>query len=407
VKKLVDDCVSSQQLASLRPHDAVSALGPMYDVHDKSHLPRIEACDHELQNLLKHCKKSKNKMNLYVHTSLQNVAALQSNIRDMRNQLALFKEAMARQDEIFQELKKVRRVGPSYKACLAEVVRRRECMKLYMGQAGLLAEKLARKREIEVGHREEFLRIQSMYMPRDVLQAMGLFELPSQCVVNIAPFDTHLLDIDISDLERYAPESLVGRLPKLALGADANMRGGNSRSLSDSGFQSGGGSEGSRDAGDGGKLEGNEEIEGDEIAGTSKLEVENAWLKSEFASAVAMLWNLDLDFELEEGEGDSQDPENAGEVQRLAKAHSAALKTADALRLKDEHAKHLHAMLAMWQVCDLFMSFQVPFMSINERERKQGLRIHPQGHMHCFCWVGYSSSDIMVLCYTTGKMWVL
>jgi hypothetical protein len=107
-------------------------------------------------------------------------------------------------------------------------------------QAGLLAEKLARKREIEVGHREEFLRIQSMYMPRDLLQAMGLFELPSQCVVNIAPFDTHLLDIDISDLERYAPESLVGRLPKLALGADANMRGGNSHSLSDSGFQSGG-----------------------------------------------------------------------------------------------------------------------------------------------------------------------
>lgn len=168
-----------------------------------------------------------------------------------------------------------------------------------------------------------------------------------------------------------------------------------------------GGSEGSRDAGDGDKLEGNKEIEGDEIAGTSKLEVENAWLKSEFASAVAMLWNLDLDFELEEGEGDSQDPDNAGEVQRLAKAHSAALKTADALRLKDEHAKHLHTMLAMWQVCDLFMSFQVPFMSISERERKQGLCIHPQGHMHCFCWVGYSSSDIMVLCYTTGKMWVL
>jgi hypothetical protein len=56
----------------------------------------------------------------------------------MRNQLALFKEAMARQDEIFQELKKVRRVGPSYKACLAEVVRRRECMKLYMGQVSPL-----------------------------------------------------------------------------------------------------------------------------------------------------------------------------------------------------------------------------------------------------------------------------
>ncbi len=101
-----------------------------------------------------------------------------------------------------------------------------------------MAEKLARKREVEVERREEFLRFQSMYIPREVLQAMGLFEVPSQCVVNIAPFDTNLLDIDISDLERYAPESLVGRLPK-ASGPDFNMKG-MSHSLSDSGFQSGG-----------------------------------------------------------------------------------------------------------------------------------------------------------------------
>ncbi|CAN6828156.1 unnamed protein product [Brassica oleracea] len=31
VKKLVDDCMSSQMYSSLRPHDAVSALGPMYE----------------------------------------------------------------------------------------------------------------------------------------------------------------------------------------------------------------------------------------------------------------------------------------------------------------------------------------------------------------------------------------
>lgn len=134
VKKLVDDCVSGQYSGNLRPHDAVSALGPMYDVHEKNHLPRLEACDRELENLLEYCKKSKNAMNLCVHSRLQNVAALQSSIRDMRNQLAVFKEAMARQNDHFLELKLLRRVGPSYKACLAEVVRRKASMKLYMGQ---------------------------------------------------------------------------------------------------------------------------------------------------------------------------------------------------------------------------------------------------------------------------------
>lgn len=103
-------------------------------------------------------------------------------------------------------------------------------------QAGQLAEKLARKREAEVARREDFLRVQSMYIQRDVLQAMGLFENPSQCIVNIAPFDMNLLDIDIDDVERYAPESLVGRLMR---GPDQKMRGG-SPSLSNSGFQSSG-----------------------------------------------------------------------------------------------------------------------------------------------------------------------
>ncbi len=114
-----------------------------------------------------------------------------------------------------------------------------------------------------------------------------------------------------------------------------------------------GGSDVSRDAGDGEDLEASEEIVDDEIAGTSKLEVENAWLKSELASAVAMLCNLDPDFELEEGEGDNQDPERGGgEAERLGEVHTAAQRTAEALHLKDEYAKHLHSMLAMRQVCD-------------------------------------------------------
>lgn len=137
MKNLVDECVSGHHTGKLRPHDAVSALGPMYDVHDKNHLPRLEACDRELENLLEYCKKSKNAMNMCVYSRLQTVASLQSSIRDMRNQLYVFKEAMARQIDHFSELKSLRRVGPSYKACLAEVVRRKASMKLYMGQVGL------------------------------------------------------------------------------------------------------------------------------------------------------------------------------------------------------------------------------------------------------------------------------
>jgi autophagy-related protein 11 len=70
VRKLVDDCVGSQLSASLRPHEAVSALGSMYHVHGKSHLPRMEACNHAHSNLFEFFKTKKNEMTMGVHTSM-------------------------------------------------------------------------------------------------------------------------------------------------------------------------------------------------------------------------------------------------------------------------------------------------------------------------------------------------
>lgn len=176
-------------------------------------------------------------MSVWVHTNMQRVASLQSNIRNIRFELSAFKEAMRHQDDIFAKLKSIRKIGPSYRACLAEVVRRKASMKLYMGQAGQLAEKLASRREFEVQRRLEFLKLQSDYIPQDVLEGLGLFDVPRQCVVNIEPFDSSLLDIDVADLERYAPESLVGLLAK----GDPNAQGKGSFSPFSSSYHSGNG----------------------------------------------------------------------------------------------------------------------------------------------------------------------
>lgn len=210
VKKLVDDCLTSQLTSSLRPHDAVSALGPMYDVHDKSHLPKMRACDRSISELLDFCTNKKNEMNIFVHSYMQKIAYIQHAIKDVRLQFNAFSEAIKRQDAVFEGLKVVHNIGPAYRACLAEVVRRKASMKLYMGMAGQLAEKLATKRADEMRRREQFLKEQSPYIPRDILGTMGLFDTPSQCDVHIAPFDSSLLDIDVGDIDRYAPESLVG-----------------------------------------------------------------------------------------------------------------------------------------------------------------------------------------------------
>lgn len=337
MKKLVDDCLSGNLSSSLRPHDAVSALGPMYHVHDKNHLPKIQGCDRLNCKLLELCKDKKNEMNSFVHSYMQRIAYVSYIIKDAKLQFPVFREAMVQQDDLFMELKLVHGIGPAYRACLAEVVRRKASMKLYMGLAGQLAERLAIKREAEIRRREEFLKEQSSFIPGDILASMGLYDTPTQCDVNIAPFDTNLLNIDISDLDFYAPEYLAGIPSKME--KQGSLKG--SLTVSSDSPHSAGTTElaaGSLDLENSGELL--ESCELVEVAGTSKMEVENAKLKAEYASAVAIICSISP--LVEYGFLDDDKVESA--------LKSAAEKTSEALHLKDEYAKYLDNMLRMKQM---------------------------------------------------------
>ncbi|KAK7304133.1 hypothetical protein RJT34_15205 [Clitoria ternatea] len=335
VKKLVDDCLSCQLSSSLRPHDAVSALGPMYDVHDKNHLPKMLDCDRAISKLWDFCKDKKNQMNEYVHNYMQNVTYVSYLIKDQKLRFPAFKEAMARQDDLFVDLKLLRGVGPAYRACLAEIVRRKAYMKLYMGMAGQLAERLASKRDAEVKRRDVFLREHNSCIPKDLLNSMGLFDNPNHCDVSIAPFDVGLLNIDISDVDRYAPEYLARVTFKLekhgsfkdssALCSDNSHAGGAVNTTVDS-------IEDSEEL-----LHGSELIE---VTGTSKVEVENVKLKAELAARIALICSLCPLVEYE-----SLDDERMDSILK-----NATEKTAEALHMKDEYIKHVQAVLKMKQM---------------------------------------------------------
>ncbi|KAH9304595.1 hypothetical protein KI387_008999 [Taxus chinensis] len=337
VKKHVDNCLTRQSSASsLRAHDAVSALGPMYDAHDKNYLPRMEACSHEINTLFKFCKSKKHEMSVWVHTSMQKVASLQSSFRDIRFELSAFKEALLHQDGIFSKLKSVHKIGPAYRACLAEVARRKASMELYRGQAGQLTAKLASRRKFEVQRRMEFLKLQSDYIPQDVLEALGLFDVPRQRVVNMEPFET-LLDIDVTDLEHYAPESLVSLLRK----SDPSTQGKGSLASSSSSYHSGNGEESSVNTGkqyEAGMPD--DEYDSRQILGTTEVEIENAWLKAELASAIAFISSFAPDI--------YYGAEDESSIEDLIR--KTAQKTTEALHLKDEYVKHIESDLKTKQV---------------------------------------------------------
>lgn len=333
VKKLVDECLNSQLSGSLRPHDAISALGPMYDVHEKSHLPKVQNCDHVTTKLLDKSILKKNEMKTLVHFCMQKVKSAQLSIKDMMNELHAFQEVMGHKEKEFDNLKLVNGISHAYRACLAEVVRRRSSSKLYMGLAGQLAERLAAEREAEIRRREGFCKTWSKYIPHDILGSMGLFDSPSQCDVNIAPFDTNLVDIDVADVDRYAPQSLVGDEPRYE--RSKSDRSYPATSIESSNLTAS--EENPLDSGEkvdfGGLIEGCFPVD---ISGTSRLEVENAQLKAELASAITLIctFNAEIGYETFDQESDN-----------LLKTMKE--KTAEALHSKDDYIKHIQSMLNM------------------------------------------------------------
>ncbi|XP_047331727.1 autophagy-related protein 11-like [Impatiens glandulifera] len=311
VKKIIDDCLSNQSPSSIRrPYDAVSSLGPIYDIQDQNYLPKLENCDSTISKLLNFCKEKKNDMNIFIYNYMQKIAYVQYAMKNIRCRFSVFIEAMKHQNDQFHFLRIIHGIGPSYRACFAEIVRRKCSFKLHMGNAGLLAEKLDTNREIEVRKRKKFLRWHSLYIPQDVLAMMGLFDNPNLCQVDIAPYDCNLLDIDISDLDGLAPEYLVG-----------NWKGS---------FN-----------------EINETI----CSETSNIEVENVKLKADLASAIARICTLNI--------------EMLGDSKIGSAMKEAAEKNSEALRLKDEYGKKLGSLLKDKQMeCD---SYEKKIIELEQR----------------------------------------
>lgn len=360
-KKLVDDCSSCQLSASLRPHDAVSAVGRIYEVHEKDNLPRIRNFDNVLTKLLEKCRDKKNEMNTLVHISMQRVKSTQMSIRDIMNELIAFQEGMSHQDD-FANLKIVSGLGHAYRACLAEVARRKSYFKLYTGLAGTYAEKLATECETEKARREDFYRTWVKYIPDDIMGSMGLFDSPSQCDIKVTPFDRDLLPIDVDDVEKLAPQSLLGSFLK------------SERSQLPKSSLSNSSTSGNLNKSEQNPLSADDKMDfqdflGDydtiDIAGTSKLEVENARLKAELASAIATLCTLGAEYGYESID--------EGQIDAVLK--KAREKTAEALAAKDEFANQLKSLLTANQ--EKCLSYEKRIQDLEERLANQ----YMQGHM--------------------------
>ena len=75
----------------------------------------------------------------------------------------------------------------SYRACLSEIVRRRQYGALFSQKMECMAEEIANMREKELEIRNQFLSQYGQHLPRDFVP--GLAEKPSHCEFRVRPFD--------------------------------------------------------------------------------------------------------------------------------------------------------------------------------------------------------------------------
>ena len=170
---------------SLSPLDNVAALDPMNTLHTSHYLPRLDSCSAHLDALARRCLVAKAAMSAAVRMQLRNVSRLQGRIRDMKRTVTLFDEVMTRQVAAFDEVRAAARAPAAYQACLAECLRRRAFQRHYAARAAATAEALAAACAAEVERGGRFARAQERYLPRALLDVMGLYATPAGCEVSV------------------------------------------------------------------------------------------------------------------------------------------------------------------------------------------------------------------------------
>mmetsp|Transcript_12611 Transcript_12611/g.35442 ORF Transcript_12611/g.35442 Transcript_12611/m.35442 type:complete len:1100 (-) Transcript_12611:133-3432(-) len=219
VRRKVEETVkrlAACHASGLVPDTFCRDLDTINGVHQQE-LAKMRACDAEVEAFLRRCVETKNEMTCEVHEQLTHISAQQSRIRDMRNKLAVFQEVASKQGETFAELCLVGRIPAAYRACLAEVVRRRAFQELYAGQAAQLAERMAALREREAKRHEAFRAYVDPFIPPDLQAQLGLLLPPPLCEVNIPSCqEGSLADVTMEDIQgrpiETRPSQLVARV---------------------------------------------------------------------------------------------------------------------------------------------------------------------------------------------------
>lgn len=184
--------------------DSIAALEAIHEAHTVDMQPRISACAEIIEAFAAKCVASRNSLVKDAILTLRSISTEQSKIRELRESLAPFKEALNRQDSRIEQLLIVRKLPSCYKHALAECARRHAFSDKFSAFSADLAEKMGKFRNMELSFRESFRNRVQGVLPSELLAALGLESSPPYCEVNISGDDRNsLLYVDVQELKNF------------------------------------------------------------------------------------------------------------------------------------------------------------------------------------------------------------
>lgn len=148
---------------------------------------------------------------------LREVSYVQSKVRDVERQAALFEEEVNVQRNYSQQLGHLKKMPRAYQKMLHEVARRRQFRERYLAEREQARLRLARMAEEENVRRRAFLQRHGCHLPAELAQGLGTLVPP--VTVDVAAFDAQLPDIDFStmlDTSAAAPPSGIAAASAVA-----------------------------------------------------------------------------------------------------------------------------------------------------------------------------------------------
>ena len=144
--------------------EVVREIGATRDVHMKKIFPKFSfTVDDMLMRILKSLSNLNREISSFHFNELRRISKCQASLSALKRQKELLSSAVNGQANRVQQLLPIKMMPSAYATCLAEVARRRAHNKMIISEVKHIAKRMSHLRSIEIGRREVFLRVWTIY----------------------------------------------------------------------------------------------------------------------------------------------------------------------------------------------------------------------------------------------------